>query len=212
MDGARAETDSRLVRGTIEVYRPVLDHLLDRPAPLFWVLGATFIVAAAAIGLRWVFLAAVAGGLLAVGLSAGRLVGRVVGMVSLVVVALLADTMIKPLGREFLAPLDEGMVMDMPISIPRMSIAQGVDDLKARDMILCRFPEVAMVVGKLGRAETPTDPAPLDMIETMIEFHPREFWPARAVTPRDARTAGRDCRRCDDASRADHAARESGSG
>ena len=107
-------------------------------------------------------------------------------MVSLVVVALLADTMIKPLGREFLAPLDEGMVMDMPISIPRMSIAQGVDDLKARDMILCRFPEVAMVVGKLGRAETPTDPAPLDMIETMIEFHPREFWPARAVTPSDA--------------------------
>ncbi len=94
--------------------------------------------------------------------------------------------MIKPLGREFLAPLDEGMVMDMPISIPRMSIAQGVDDLKARDMVLCRFPEVAMVVGKLGRAETPTDPAPLDMIETMIEFHPREFWPARAITPEDA--------------------------
>ena len=73
---ARAETDSRLVRGTIEVYRPVLDHLLDRPAPLFWVLGATFIVAAAAIGLRWVFLAAVAGGLLAVGLTRGGLWGE----------------------------------------------------------------------------------------------------------------------------------------
>ncbi len=77
--------------------------------------------------------------------------------------------------------------MDMPISIPRMSIAQGVDDLKTRDMILCRFPEVAMVVGKLGRADTPTDPAPLDMIETMIEFHRREFWPARAITAADAR-------------------------
>jgi copper/silver efflux system protein len=184
---ARAETDSRIVRSTIEVYRPILDYLLDRPAPLLWVLCTTFILAAAAIGVRWIFLTALGGGLLAVGLTAGRLPGRALLMVALAVVALLADTMIKPLGREFLAPLDEGMVMDMPISIPRMSIAQGVDDLKERDMVLCRFPEVAMVVGKLGRAETPTDPAPLDMIETMIEFHPREFWPARAITSTDAR-------------------------
>src|SRR3954453_9045097 len=108
-------------------------------------------------------------------------------MFSLAIVTLTADSTIPPLGSEFLAPLDEGMVMDMPISVPRMSIAQGVDDLKARDMILCRFPEVAMVVGKLGRAETPTDPAPLDMIDTMVEFHPREFWPSRAISPRDAR-------------------------
>ena len=185
---ARAETESRIVRGVIEVYRPVLDSLLDRPAPLLWALGATFVLASAAIGLRWLFLASLGAGLLAVGLTARRLRGRAFGMGALVVVALLADATIRPLGREFLVPLDEGMVMDMPISIPRMSIAQGVDDLKARDMVLCRFPEVAMVVGKLGRAETPTDPAPLDMIETMIEFHPRAFWPARAIAPGDARS------------------------
>ena len=184
---ARAETDSRIVRGVIEIYRPVLDYLLDRPTPLFWLLAVTSVVASAAIGLRWLFLLALGGGLLAVGLAIRRVWGRVLAMGTLTVVALVADSAVKPLGREFLAPLDEGTVMDMPISTPRMSIAQGVDDLKARDMILCRFPEVGMVVGKLGRAETPTDPAPLDMIETMIEFQPREFWPARAIAPSDAR-------------------------
>ena len=124
-----------------------------------------------------------AGGLLAVGLTATGARGRAFGMATLVLAGLVADANVVPLGREFLTPLDEGIVMDMPISVPRMSIAQGIDDLKARDMVLCRFPEVAMVTGKLGRAETPTDPAPLDMIETMVEFHPREFWPARSLEP-----------------------------
>ena len=184
---ARAETESRIVRGAIDVYRPVLDHLLDRPAPLLWLLGATFVLASGAIGVRWVFFCALGAGLLAVGLTARGPRGRLAGMATLALVALLVDTKVRPLGREFLTPLDEGVVMDMPISVPRISIAQGVDDLKARDMVLCRFPEVAMVVGKLGRAETPTDPAPLDMIETMVEFHPREFWPARAIDPASAR-------------------------
>ena len=85
-----------------------------------------------------------------------------------------------PLGREFMTPLDEGMVMDMPITVPRASVTESVDDLKARDMVLCRFPEVDMVVGKAGRAETPTDPAPMDMIETMVNFRPRELWPGRS--------------------------------
>ena len=86
-----------------------------------------------------------------------------------------------PLGREFLTPLDEGMVMDMPITVPRASVTQSADDLKARDMVLCRFPEVDMVVGKAGRAETPTDPAPMDMIETMVNFRPRDLWPRRVI-------------------------------
>ena len=85
-----------------------------------------------------------------------------------------------------MTPLDEGMTMDMPITVPRASITQSTDDLKARDMILCRFPEVDMVVGKAGRAETPTDPAPLDMIETMVNFRPRERWPKRKLRAGDA--------------------------
>ena len=74
--------------------------------------------------------------------------------------------------------------MDMPISVPRTSIAQAADDVKARNMILCRFPEIQMVVGKAGRADTVFDPAPLDMIESMVEFRPQEWWPQRLL-PRD---------------------------
>ena len=187
-----AEEESRVVRGVVEVYRPVLNHLLGRPTPLFWLLAVTFLLAACAVGSHWLFLAVLAAGLLSVGLSSRAAVGRWSGMASLVVAGLLAQANIKPLGHEFITPLDEGMVMDMPISVPGVPITQGVDDLKARDMILCRFPEVAMVVGKLGRAETPTDPAPLDMIETMVEFHPRQYWPARSLTKRQAHAqAGR---------------------
>src|SRR5208283_5327977 len=100
---------------------------------------------------------------------------------SLLLLALVADKLMSPLAREFMTPLDEGMVMDMPITVPRASVTEAVDDLKARDMVLCRFPEVDMVVGKAGRAETPTDPAPLDMIETMVNFRPREFWSRRKL-------------------------------
>jgi Cu(I)/Ag(I) efflux system membrane protein CusA/SilA len=177
----RGEDASPIVRGVLEVYRPVLDYVLDHPAPLLWLVAATFVLAGVAIGHQPALLAILAIGLIAVGLSARGLTGKAIGMVSLALVALIAEACTVPLGREYLAPLDEGVVMDMPISVPGMTIAQGTDDLKARDMVLCRFPEVAMVVGKLGRAETPTDPAPLDMIETMVEFHPREFWPSRAL-------------------------------
>jgi len=86
-----------------------------------------------------------------------------------------------------LTPLDEGMVMDMPITVPRASVTESVDDMKARNMVLCRFPEVDMVVGKAGRADTPTDPAPMDMIETMVNFRPQELWPRPQAEDRGRR-------------------------
>jgi Cu(I)/Ag(I) efflux system membrane protein CusA/SilA len=183
----RGELASPVVRGVIEVYRPVLASLLDRPGPLVWILSATFVIGLTPVGSRTLFLVVLFCGLVAVGLTAVRWPGRIAGLASLLVVALIADRHIEPLGREFMTPLDEGMVMDMPITVPRASIVQSGDDLKARDMILCRFPEVDMVVGKAGRAETATDPAPLDMIETMVNFRPRKFWPRRKLLPRDAR-------------------------
>jgi Cu(I)/Ag(I) efflux system membrane protein CusA/SilA len=103
-----------------------------------------------------------------------------------VLIGLIAEQQVRPISTEIRLPLDEGMVMDMPITVPRASISQSSDDLKARDMVLCRFPEVHMVVGKAGRAETPFDPAPLDMIETMIEFRPRAWWPKRRLPRTDA--------------------------
>jgi hypothetical protein len=174
----------------VEVYRPVLGYLLDRPAPLVWFLGVTFVVGLAPLGSQPVFLATLLVALVASGLAATRWPGKVAAMASLVLIALVADQRMTPLGAEFLAPLDEGMVMDMPITVPRASVTESADDLKARDMILCRFPEVDMVVGKAGRAETPTDPAPMDMIETMVNFRPREFWPRRKLRTEDARQQG----------------------
>jgi Cu(I)/Ag(I) efflux system membrane protein CusA/SilA len=60
------------------------------------------------------------------------------------------------------------------------------DDLKARNALLRGFPEVESVIGKAGRADTPTDPAPLDMLETFINFRPRELWPKRVLSLDDA--------------------------
>jgi Cu(I)/Ag(I) efflux system membrane protein CusA/SilA len=190
----RSEMDSWLVRSVILVYRPVLNYLLDRPAALVWFLSVTFLVGLAPLGIRWVFLGTLFLALVGCGLVVRRWPARVATLASLVLVALVADWFIVPIGSDLnlITPLDEGMVMDMPISVPRASVTQSGDDLKARDMIFCRFPEVDMVVGKAGRAETSTDPAPLDMIETMINFRPREFWPKRKLQSADAERQARD--------------------
>src|SRR6185436_2966597 len=90
------------------------------------------------------------------------------------------------IGVVFIPPLDEGTTLDMPITVPRASITQVADDLKARDALLRGFPEVESVIGKAGRADTPTDPAPLDMVETFVNFRPKELWPKRVLKFPDA--------------------------
>jgi len=187
----RSEMENPLIRGVIEVYRPVLSYLMDRPAALAWVLGATFLVGFAPLGSRPVFLTILFLAMVSSALLARSRLHALAAPAGLLLVALVADKLMPPLGREFMTPLDEGMVMDMPITVPRASVTEAVDDLKARDMVLCRFPEVDMVVGKAGRAETPTDPAPMDMIETMVNFRPREFWPRRKLRDEDAANQGR---------------------
>jgi Cu(I)/Ag(I) efflux system membrane protein CusA/SilA len=182
----RSEEASPLVRGVIRVYRPVLSWLLDRPGGILWIVAATFVAGSATIGIRWILLAALAIGIL-IGLLFVRQWGnRLAYALGLILAGLIAEQNITPPGREFMTPLDEGMSMDMPITVPRASITQATDDMKARNMILCRFPEVDMVVGKAGRAETPADPAPLDMIETMVNFRPRARWPKRKLKTADA--------------------------
>jgi Cu(I)/Ag(I) efflux system membrane protein CusA/SilA len=91
------------------------------------------------------------------------------------------------LGREFMPPLDEGSILDMPVTTPRASVTEVADDLKARDALIRSVPEVEMVVGKGGRAETPTDPSPLDMIETVVTLRPKEHWIKRKILADDAR-------------------------
>ena len=90
------------------------------------------------------------------------------------------------LGREFMPALNEGSILEMPTTVPRTSITEAADDLKARDAILRTFPEVWQVVGKAGRAETATDPSPLDMVETVINLRDHELWPKRKLKFEDA--------------------------
>jgi len=80
------------------------------------------------------------------------------------------------LGSEFIPPMDEGTILYMPTSMPGISIAQAERVLQVTDAILKEFPEVDTVLGKAGRAETPTDPAPLSMVETIITLKPRANW------------------------------------
>ena len=73
-------------------------------------------------------------------------------------------------------PLDEGAILYMPSTMPGISISQAQTLLQSTDRILARFPEVDQVLGKAGRAETSTDPAPLSMLETVIILKPHSEW------------------------------------
>lgn len=132
----RGEEESRLVRGVLSVYRPVLLFFLEKP----------------------------------------RLV-----LASLALLCAVGAVIAPRLGTEFMPALDEGALVDMPVTVPSVAISEARRDLVARDRVLRSFPEVQRVVGKAGRADTPTDPAQLDMIETMIELRPKERWPRRAL-------------------------------
>ncbi len=80
------------------------------------------------------------------------------------------------IGSEFIPPLDEGDLMYMPTTYPGISIGKARELLQQMDKLIYTVPEVKTVFGKVGRAETATDPAPLTMVETFIQLKPREEW------------------------------------
>ncbi len=80
------------------------------------------------------------------------------------------------LGSEFMPRLDEGDLLYMPSALPGLSVAKAAELLQQTDRLIKTVPEVASVYGKAGRAETATDPAPLEMFETTIQFRPRKDW------------------------------------
>jgi Cu(I)/Ag(I) efflux system membrane protein CusA/SilA len=86
------------------------------------------------------------------------------------------------LGAEFMPPLDEGDLLYMPSALPGLSAGKASQLLQQTDRLIKSVPEVDRVFGKMGRAETATDPAPLEMVETMIRFKPRDQWRA-GMTP-----------------------------
>jgi Cu(I)/Ag(I) efflux system membrane protein CusA/SilA len=116
-----------------------------------------------------------------------RPIARLVVRYRMVVVALATALMIatvpvfQRLGSEFMPPLDEGTLLVMPTTFPGISIEEARRALQRQNQTIRSFGEVASVHGKVGRAETATDPAQLDMIETVITLRPHGEWPTRHI-------------------------------
>ena len=99
------------------------------------------------------------------------------GVVAVAVAALVATVPVfMELGNEFMPPLNEGSILYMPTAVPGMSITEAGRVLHAMDKELKAFPEVERVFGKIGRSTSPTDPAPLSMVEAVVTFKPQDQW------------------------------------
>ncbi len=107
-----------------------------------------------------------------------KLVLKAKTMVVLVAMVILAATFypIIHMGSEFMPPLNEGDLLYMPTTLPGISVTKAKELIQQTDRIIASFPEVEHVFGKIGRAETATDPAPLSMIETTITLKPEAQW------------------------------------
>ena len=88
------------------------------------------------------------------------------------------------LGSEFMPPLNEGTILYMPTAVPGMALSEAARILQMQDRKLREFPEVKTVFGKAGQADTPTDPAPLSMFETLVTLQPPEQWRAGMTWPK----------------------------
>ncbi|MFL6654617.1 MAG: efflux RND transporter permease subunit [Sulfurifustis sp.] len=115
---------------------------------------------------------------------------------TLLLAAVVFSTSLWPLlrlGGEFMPPLDEGDILYMPSALPGISAQKASELLQLTDRMIRTIPEVATVFGKAGRAETATDPAPLEMFETTVQFKPRDQWrpgmtPEKLVEELDRKT------------------------
>jgi copper/silver efflux system protein len=101
--------------------------------------------------------------------------GRIV-IAGAVIAVLLTLPIFFKLGAEFMPPLEEGSILYMPSTAPGISVTEAQKLLQVTDRVLKHFPEVDQVLGKAGRAETSTDPAPLSMFETVITLKPKSQW------------------------------------
>jgi Cu(I)/Ag(I) efflux system membrane protein CusA/SilA len=194
----KSEEDNWIVRSFINIYKPVLTWFLPRRNFVMWAFAVLLVLAAGMFplqavlgqgaserGHRVAFLVVLASVIAVTVLFTRGFHWQVVSLVSLALLGMWAYHFPK-IGVAFMPALDEGSTLEMPVTVPRTSVTQATDDLKARDALLRGFPEVESVVGKSGRADTPTDPAPLDMVETFVNYRSRELWPKRALKYDDA--------------------------
>jgi Cu(I)/Ag(I) efflux system membrane protein CusA/SilA len=162
------EEKNPLNRLLIWLYHPVLDWMIR----FRWV-----VIATAAVIVAWVFF------------PWNAMVARVLpdGAVKAWAAKLGPAFPYQSLGSEFLPPLYEGDLLYMPTTFPGISPTKAREVLQQTDQMIRAFPEVHHVFGKIGRAESATDPAPMDMIETTIMLNPEEAWPAVDIKDPDGK-------------------------
>ena len=148
------EEDNRVMRWLLRGYDPVLRWALARPVA---VVGLAALILAVAVVTAFGLPRPVLERLEKMGQA--RLASRLGGF-----------------GREFMPPLDEGSLLFMPVLVPTLSLPEIQRIMAWQDRVMRTVPEVVSAAGKLGRAETPTDPAPIEMIETTITLRPRSEW------------------------------------
>ena len=101
---------------------------------------------------------------------------RVITLGIAVVIVAGALALVPRIGKEFMPPLNEGDLMFMPVTDPAISLPQAIDVVKKQNAAIEKFPEVASVVAKIARADTSTDPAPVNMTETIVSLKPESAW------------------------------------
>jgi Cu/Ag efflux pump CusA len=194
----RGEEENWIVRSFIHIYKPLLTWALPRRNLVMWSFAMLLILAAGMFPLQAVlgmgaahhdweicFFATVALVTFLTVIFIQSWHWQIVSFATLVAISLFAYHF-PEIGVEFMPALNEQTAMYMPVTVPRASVTQAADDLKIQDALLRQFPEVESSVNKAGRADTPTDPAPLEMVETFVNFRPKELWPRRALAFDDA--------------------------
>jgi Cu(I)/Ag(I) efflux system membrane protein CusA/SilA len=180
----KGEEQNWIVRSFIHLYKPMLTWMIERSGIVWWMMAVLLVVGASLLGSDTAFKLIAAFGTLLILLGMRK--GRLIGLAAFLAIAFLADTRLPKLGSEFMPELNEGSLMDMPTSAPRIAMSQAVDDVMVRDRLIRSFPEVELVVGKIGRADTATDPSPIEMVETIITMRPADWWPRRKLNFSDA--------------------------
>ena len=172
----RSEADNPVSRALILVYRPVLEKALTRRAATLCAAAATLaLTALPLIGVQSLAERAAPALERASAPEHSRFVRRLAGGARIVLEG--AGALFPGLGSEFMPPLDEGDLLYMPTTDPGISVTKARELLQQTDKLIASFPEVHHVFGKIGRADTATDPAPLSMIETTVMLEPdRDRW------------------------------------
>jgi copper/silver efflux system protein len=171
----RPEQHNPLMRGARRLYEPALAWALRHKAATLLAAGGAFLISLLLVGgagllltpVKLPFLAAAAAG----SSGAQRIADRLSSGQQWLDAHLAAG-----IGKEFMPPLDEGTLMFMPVTSNAISLTEAVEIMKKQDAVLRSFPEVASVIGKVGRVDSPLDPAPINMYETLVELKDPEHW------------------------------------